>query len=287
MQWTRTASLCSPLTPTLGVPRAASPTGAVMTPRADTPLRLAHETLREGIRLGSEILKSVRHAEDDHYAFMAATFLAKQIGHAEAILVLDDHQDTQLIVRSMLEGMCYLFWAYRDNPTRALRWREFSYVVDWRYMRSLDATGKPVEPERRAEVDSRIQARGQQFMTEKAQKCMRQGRPLPADPYEYEWTGQSIRSIFSEVNSLRVYDKAYASLSAWHHWSPGGIGLALTTAGDLNVLLTRSAASATESARLAAAALGDTCLMVVFALKLPFDAQLQKLQSSVKALSVP
>lgn len=250
-------------------------------------LRNTQTALSKGISIATAMLGIIRHQVDDHFAFMAATFFAKQIGHAEAMLLLNDHQDTQLIARSMLEGMCYLFWAYRDNPARALRWRQYSYVLDWRYLRSLDAAGIPVEAERRTAVEAAIAAHGGAFHSDKARKCIKQGKPLPLDPYEFDWAGQTIRSVFLEVNSVKVYEKSYSWFSAWHHWSPGGIGLALSEVGDDIVLHTRLPKTACESANLAAAALYDTCTLVNTSLKLAFHTQLDAFKSSLEELSGP
>ena len=58
------------------------------------------------------------------FALLLVAFVWKQEDHAEAILSLGRHRDTQLVARSMIEGLCQLKWAAKDPDERANRWRK-------------------------------------------------------------------------------------------------------------------------------------------------------------------
>ena len=53
------------------------------------------------------------------------------------------------------------FWAYHDRPARALRWRLFSVVVDWRLMREMEADGRAIPESKRSLVESRVARDGE------------------------------------------------------------------------------------------------------------------------------
>jgi hypothetical protein len=59
-------------------------------------LRLQH-FVGEATAMARHVIGATDYRHDDHFAFMAGAFVSKQIGHAEALLLLDDHRDTQLI----------------------------------------------------------------------------------------------------------------------------------------------------------------------------------------------
>jgi hypothetical protein len=69
----------------------------------------------------NSIVRGVILQADDHLGFMALQFHGKQLGHAEAVVVLGDHPDSALIARSMLEGLCLLKWAKQDPSARGLQ----------------------------------------------------------------------------------------------------------------------------------------------------------------------
>lgn len=170
--------------------------------------------------------QGVRFAPDDHFAFMALFFHAKQLEHTAAVLALDEaagHPDATLVARSMLEGMWQLQWADQDREPRAHRWRAFSTVYDWRTLTARTAAGEAVAPDREARVLARLAPVREFFLTDAARKAARLGRPEPADPYTATWSGRTVRQLAEATGNLLLYATVYAQFSERHHWDPAGV----------------------------------------------------------------
>jgi len=175
--------------------------------------------------------------EGDHFAFMALCFLVKQIEHANSILVLVKAglcRDALLITRSMVEGLAQLLYAARDPSNRALRWRAFVVVGDWRTMKTKVALGEAVDPKKRASVEEGVKKFGQMFLTKKARRRVG-SQQHSGDPYSKSWSGRSYSEMIEEIGrgDIRMRKLLYEPLSAWHHWSPEGVGQAIRRDGDM------------------------------------------------------
>ena len=194
-----------------------------LVPRHEHWLRLMRE--RSG-----EIITNVLIPETDYLGFMAVHFHGKQRDHALAILKLEDHPDTVLIARSMVEGLCLLKWARQDAATRGLQWREFSLVLDWRDARRQLARG--ASPEVVRQIEARIAVHGDMLLSGAAMKALSQGEPLPADPYVKRWYRPQLKQIFEAVKGEALYEGPYHLASEWHHWSPGGLVFAMEYSED-------------------------------------------------------
>lgn len=179
------------------------------------------------LTLANKMTKNVKYSERDNFAFMALCFLSKQVDHMMSILALNQSRDVGLIARSMLEGMCQLLWAAKDPEPRALRWRTFAWVHDWRIMQGQITAGETVDATLRTSIEEALRQHGNQFLTRKARKARDRGDPLPNRPYHDNWTGVSVKKIFHEVKGEVLYQKLYGPFSDWHHWSPGGLGAAI------------------------------------------------------------
>jgi hypothetical protein len=173
-----------------------------------------------------------RIREDDHFGFMAALFLCKQVEHARSIHRLATRRDVVLIARSMVEGLCLLLWA-RDGD-RALRWRAFAYIHDWRLMKRRASEGESIDPQHRARIESSLASLGSMVLSPKARKAMANNLPTPGDPYERHWhAGFSLRQFCEEHGVKQLYTEAYDPFSDWHHWGVGGLGGAIKRSSDL------------------------------------------------------
>src|SRR5450759_3581362 len=162
-----------------------------------TQLRGLQDFVRRAAALAGAMVEATWYREDDHFAFMAVAFLSRQRGHAESLLLLDDHCDTQLVARSMVEGMCQLLWAQHD-PARALRLRLFAVVVDWRTMCEREADGEAVPESTRSSIEARLAQDGKQFLKSPSEEMKTGKESLASDPYVRDWTGWKIRDIFQE-----------------------------------------------------------------------------------------
>jgi hypothetical protein len=242
-------------------------------------LRGLQDFVRRGAALAGSLVDATRYREDDHFAFMAVVFLSAQRGHAEALLLLDEHCDTQLIARSMVEGMCQLFWAYHDRPARALRWRQFSVVVDWRLMREMEADGRAIPESTRSLIEARVARDGEQFLKSPANGTKARKGSVASDPYVRDWTGLiSIRTIFQEVEADLLYVKPYRAFAAWHHWSPEGLGRRIKKRGDVSVLALRDPKVAASAVALGFQCVVETARLLDLHLSLGFGDQLRALR---------
>lgn len=164
---------------------------------------------------------------DDHLGFMAVQFHAKQLGHAEAVVLLGNHPDSALITRSMLEGLCLLKWARQDPVARGLQWRSFSLLIDWRFANAELQKGVDGMDAKLRELEERINERGDALYSAKAIEARKKSLPLPVDPYVRTWYRPQLRQIFEDVGAGDLYDGPYFFMSEWHHWSPGGLAQAM------------------------------------------------------------
>lgn len=82
-----------------------------------------------------------------------------------SVLQLDQSLDSILIARSMLEGLSQLLWAAQAPEERPLRWRTFSFVLDWRLMRKRMAAGEAVTEDQRATIENGLKEHGRYFLT--------------------------------------------------------------------------------------------------------------------------
>ena len=167
----------------------------------------------------------------DHFAFMLLAFLAKQKEHARSVLYLTQvgqGRDAGLIVRSMIEGQAQLKWAAQDLQDRPLRWRAFPYICEWRRMNGILQDGGTVSPDVSARIQQDIEQYGKYFWTKKAREYRKTGRTLPKDPYDRSWFGgRGYTQIFAEVDEEILKESLYSPYSAWHHWCPEGMAVAL------------------------------------------------------------
>jgi hypothetical protein len=177
--------------------------------------------------LSNKLMQDSTYSEDDHFAFMCLNYVSKQKTHNKSILALAESRDSGLIARAMLEGMCQLLWAARDPATRALQWRAFAWIHDWRLMQAQIKAGDPIDNSKRAAIEKVLQQYGDMFLTSKARKARRSGSPMPDDPYSKDWIGHTFREISKDVGAEELYLKLYKSFSAWQHWSPEGLANAI------------------------------------------------------------
>jgi hypothetical protein len=178
-------------------------------------------------------IENVPYFEGDHLGFLALCFLSKQIDHLQSIEILIPRRDAILIARSMIEGLCQLLWIAEEPNTRALQWRAFVYVHDWRLMQNNLQSGKPVDPKKRANIEYALQQHGAQFLTEKARNVQREQRSLPSDPYHKSWRcGKPILNMCKAVGVEPLYRVLYHPYSDWQHWGPSAFGRAISREED-------------------------------------------------------
>ena len=169
--------------------------------------------------------------ETDNLGFMAVHFFEKQLGHASAIQTLDGHRDTALVARSMLEGLCFLKWAWHD-PQRSLRWRLFTVIQEWRELRAGMAAKSVDRDARELELHAYLTANRDAILSVRALRASERGEALPADPYITTWYSAKLKDIFAMVKAEELYDGPYGFASDWHHWSSSGLALAMEYEGD-------------------------------------------------------
>ncbi len=177
--------------------------------------------------LASEATRDVRYRADDDFAFMALSFLSKQLDHLQAILLLGLHRDATLIARSMLEGLSQLLWSTADKAGRARRWRNFAWVHDWRVMQAHVARGDSVDALLQQRIEDALHEQGAQFLTAKARRARDKGKEMPNDPYLINWTGLGVAQLSRETKGEDLYKWIYSTFSDWHHWNTGGLGQAV------------------------------------------------------------
>jgi len=176
--------------------------------------------------------KNLRIDYGDHFGFMCTFFLSKQLIHTKSVLMLVDSgqfSDSTAIARMMIDGTISLRWASKNPGKRALDWRSFVLISDFRLMLREKRRTEFVDPSNERELRGRLEKECQQFLTKKARKALQKGETLPEDPYRNKWTlddsGKSaqIEDLFVEVGEQLLY-RLYSDMSDWVHWNVRGIG---------------------------------------------------------------
>lgn len=162
----------------------------------------------------------------DDFGFMASCYLLKHRDHLDSIRLLVNKRDASLVARSMIEGLCQLYWTLRDKSTRASMWKNFVYVHDMRLLRVKEEAGIVVDEENKFSIANGLKTHGESFFKSGRYKD-KKPEELPPDPYRFDWTGEKVIDICKNVEEDILYTEFYSPYSDWHHWNFGGIGLSL------------------------------------------------------------
>lgn len=214
------------------------------------------ETFCEQIcTISEEVLLRLRASDQDPFGVMSVCFLSKQFEHLRTIRIISRRRDSELIARSMIEGLGQLHWAAKDKATRPALWREFGHVLQFRMLREHDELAAAVNSETRERILSRADQLVH-FYSKDARRATERGQPLPSDPFQQDWTGCSPRTLIGQldVNGPGLYS-AYRRFSEWHHWNFAGIARALEGEGPAVSFQPESAVSSSQ-----ALAIGFQCL---------------------------
>lgn len=173
-----------------------------------------------------------------HWAFMALSYAYKQNEHARAVLALRESVDAKLIVRSMLEGLAQLVWTANAPEERALLWRVYAWVHDWRLMKAAEERGEAVASDVTAAIVDGMREHGEKFMTAKAKEKLAKNKEIP-DPYRHDWSGKSARWLFEQAGGAWYHESMYRPFSDWHHWNTPGLMDRLGTTDEGYTFTTR------------------------------------------------
>jgi hypothetical protein len=246
--------------------------------RATRAIPLLRARLRELIQLSHDCVRNVGFTDDDHFAFMGLFFHAKQIEHAEGVLQLGSHPDSSLVARSMLEGMWQLKWAAQAAEERALRWRMFAIIYDWRVMREKLAVGAADMTEaRRRKIEGRLPEAHETFLSNRAKKNRDKGMPLPSDPYQATWSGLTVRELAAATEGLDLYAGPYEDFSDRHHWSPAGIGFGIRQDGARLYYEGKAPTTEAKALSIAFQCLWESSMVMTEYLKTGYDDKLMDL----------
>jgi len=168
------------------------------------------------------------YTDDDHFSFMILCFLFKQREHMSSILSLinvGSYSDAMLIARNMIEGVGIILWVSENLQKRALQWRKYSIITDYR-LSLKQAKGE------KSKIDKKVLARsieeGYEYLKECYKKPKIQIKNLPPDPFKSTWlfddTGEEVKiyKFFGSENK-DLYD-SYSEMSDWAHWNVSRIG---------------------------------------------------------------
>lgn len=235
-----------------------------------------HESYLSKLRaLSREIIADIEVPADDHFGFVAVQFHAKQLDHAQAMLLLAGHPDAQLVARTMLEGLALLKWCHHDPQIRALRWRMFPLVIEWRHSRASNSPENALQAAALADLESRISAHGDLLLSKRALKARRSGRPKPTDPYIRDWYDAQLKDVFDAVKGQFLYSGAYNFASEWIHWSPGGMVTSIAITDDSMRYSSSSPVIRTSALGEAFRSLAETTILVAQHFGLPQTGELE------------
>lgn len=167
---------------------------------------------------------SLKARDEDHLAFMAITFAAKQRLHFESMGVLASagcYADLATIARVMLDGLTVLKWSAHQPDERPLAWRAYSLVLDYKLLQQKRTRGDPVDESHEQEVMRRLDEHGHRFL--------KRGSSVGTREYRTRWyvgdDGKQItlEQMMQAIGADPLYD-LYDEWSGWLHWNARGVG---------------------------------------------------------------
>lgn len=230
--------------------------------------------------------KHLRIDDEDHVGFMCTFFLSKQLIHAKSVLMLVDSgqfSDSTPIARMMIDGMISLRWASKNPSKRALDWRSFVLISDFRLMLSKKRRSEFVDQANERGLRDRLEKECQRFLTKNARKALQKGESLPEDPYRNKWplgdSGKTVQieDAFAEVGEHALYE-LYSDMSDWVHWNVRGIGTKIERAEGSVVFRPNPPNDAAMALASAFQALFQTMELVNDYLRLGFNDELKKIR---------
>ena len=230
------------------------------------------------IDLSAEILTQLHTPNEDHLGVMSICFLSKQFDHLNAIMLLGTHRDSELVARSMLEGLAQFIWAVNGGQERARRWRDFGHIHNLRQLRNNPSLTTPdsVFKER---VENNVQAFGNTFYSKNALNSEKRGIMLPGDPFAIDWTCMSVKELFGQVESDGTLYRYYMRFAEWHHWAFAGFARALDITGSSINYKPKSKVSAAQALAAGFQCLFQTCELVSQHFQLSFGPRLEDLKA--------
>jgi len=159
---------------------------------------------------------------------MAMCFAYKQLSHASsASMLLTENQvlDANVISRVMLEGLILLGWCSLEPSQRALRWRAFSLVSDYRTIKSRGAITDSMTQAKLTELTERLRDHPELYTN----AARRTNSESNSDPYQKTWHVQEsgarveLRQMAEELQDPTL-KLLYDDLSQIAHWTPAGVG---------------------------------------------------------------
>lgn len=186
--------------------------------------------LRKSLEQLSELITSatpyqVDPMDDEGFRVVAGVFLATAAEYFRAAQTLLKAQHCLAAVvtgRTMFEGMTQLLWMNQDRESRAMKWRAWAHVVDWRTLQMRDREGLPVTSQERERVEGNIRVSGRLF---------RKSKPKGSDPYVINWT-PPIWRMAKDIGLYDLYDSVYQEDSQLVHWATGGLARSLIPQGS-------------------------------------------------------
>jgi hypothetical protein len=174
---------------------------------------------------------------EDFLGAMADIFSHKQIDHLKSICILVDagqYPDAEIISRSSVEGMYLLLWSVygpKDNPGKIRPSIWWAYQCIEEYRRLAKCGVDEIDLEKETIIFQYAQKYGHLCLSEKAKGFLKEGKPLPDDPYIKRWPDKDYSQIVAELKELGQiepkllhYEGIYRGFSQWSHWTARGIG---------------------------------------------------------------
>lgn len=204
-------------------------------------------------------------AETDHEGFMYLAFAVVHLEHLASVLTLVEaelHRDAAVIARTMIEGMCLLRWVAEDPGDRALGWRQFAWVEDFRTLHRVLDKNEAVEQEDRKRIESNLRKHGDRFLTRKARNRLNEdpSQHLGPEDYQTNWLkawGTDITAIaknqLPDDGDKAAFRAMYQRTSKWAHWTIRGVVDAVSIDLESQTVQHHAPMEATRDLALAAA----------------------------------
>lgn len=174
--------------------------------------------LESAIELAKEVLSEIENPKKSVFHTFCWSYLKKQLNHAISVKKLKENYDSLLIVRTMIESLCLLYWVAQDRELRATLWSDYRHVYNFKLLLQKKYLGFSVETSEGEIVES-ASIYMRKYISEKKQQDLTSAT-LSKHPFMFpSWSREKIFKVMDDVQAKDLYIKNYFYCSEWAHSS--------------------------------------------------------------------
>ncbi len=166
-----------------------------------------------------------------YFHLMCGLFLVNQLHYLEDLVLLAPGRSTEVIGRTMVEGLIKLSWVEEDSAKRSSRWFNYFWFQELKTLARLEARGEDVSNDK-ATLLVQLLDRALIHLNDDGNKALESGEALnPFGHFKSDWTGKSTYDLTRTPDLKNIYSRFFDPYNDWVHWSAKGLLKCSDTSG--------------------------------------------------------